>query len=1024
MSTKIPRRPPRADAVNAPLLPPPGVAEALRERTDAEVRFDLGSRALYSTDASNYRQVPIGVVVPRSIRDVVETVAVCREFGLPILSRGGGTSLAGQCCNAAVVIDFSKYLNRVLEVDPDRRIARVQPGCVLDDLRAQAERYGLTFGPDPSTHDHNTLGGMIGNDSCGVHSVMAEFYGPGARTAEQVVELEVLTYDGEHMRVGQTSPEELSAIIARGGRRGEIYARMRELRDRYAERIRERYPQIPRRVSGYNLPQLLPEHDFHVARALTGSEGTLAVILEATVTLIPSPAARSLVVLGYPTVYEAGDHVPQIRSFRPIGLEGLDDLVVDDMKKKRIHPDDIELLPPGRGWLMVEFGGRDKHESDDRARAMMEALRKAPGPPSMKLFDDAEEEAQLWKVREAGLGATARVPDEPDTWPGWEDSAVPPDRVGPYLRDLRKLFDHYGYEAALYGHFGQGCIHCRISFDLTTAPGIEHYRRFMEDAADLVVRYGGSISGEHGDGQARAELLPRMFGDEVVQAFRELKSIWDPDWKLNPGKVVDPYALDSNLRVGTGYLPAQPDTHFRFPHDDGSLARGVLRCVGVGECRREGGGTMCPSYMVTREEMHSTRGRSRLLFEMLQGELLQDGWRDEHVKEALDLCLACKGCKHDCPMSVDMATYKAEFLSHYYAGRLRPRSAYAMGLIHWWARAAAFMPGLVNAATHAPGLARLVKAVGGIAPEREVPRFAPETFRAWFRRRRPARADGTPVLLWPDTFTDHFDPDIAKAAVEVLEAAGYDVRIPDDVLCCGRPLYDFGMLDLAERQLRRILDSLRPIIRRGVPVVGLEPSCVAVFRDELPELLPNDQDARRLSGQTFLLSELLVDGTPGYRPPTLDRRALVHGHCHHKSVLGMEAEAKLLSAMGLDFEILEDGCCGMAGSFGFERDHYDVSIACGERVLLPAVRGADERTLLIANGFSCRQQIEQTTGRRVLHVAEALAMALHASAGTPDRAGEPPPPRQHRVRRRRAPWIAAAAGAGVVVGTSIARLLA
>ena len=737
----------RARTIYAPLTLPPEMEHAaaeLRRRTRAEVRFDRGSRALYATDASNYRQLPIGIVLPRSFDDVVETIAVAREHGLPIFSRGGGTSLAGQCCNAAVVIDFSKYLHHVLEVDPDARTARIQAGCVLDDLRAAAEKHDLTFGPDPATHSHNTLGGMIGNDSCGVHSVMSEFYGPGARTAEQVLELEVLTYDGLRMRVGPTSDDELRRIIQEGGRRGEIYAAMRALADRYGDEIRTRYPRIPRRVSGYNLWQLLPEHGFNVARALVGSESTLVTVLEAKVTLIPSPRFRALLVLGYPTVFEAGDRVPRIREFKPIGLEGLDDLLVDDMVKQGIHPGDEHLLPEGRGWLMVEFGGDSREDAEAPARELMDVLRREPHPPSMKLYDDPAQEHQLWLVRESGLGATALVPGEPDNWPGWEDSSVPPDQVGAYLRDFRKLLDKYGYEAALYGHFGQGCVHCRISFDLYTAEGVENWKHYLEEAADMVVRHGGTLSGEHGDGQARGWLLPRMFGNELVQAFREFKAIWDPDGRMNPGKIVDPYPVDVNLRIGPEYRPADPPTHFAFAQDDSSFPRAVLRCVGVGECRREQGGTMCPSYRVTREEKHSTRGRSRLLFEMLQGEYLRDGWRDEAVKDALDLCLACKGCKSDCPMHVDMASYKAEFLSHYYAGRPRPRTAYAMGLIYLWARLASRAPRLANLFTQTPLLRDGMKALGGIAHARRLPAFARETFTAWYARRGTRNPGGRP----------------------------------------------------------------------------------------------------------------------------------------------------------------------------------------------------------------------------------------------------------------------------------------
>jgi FAD/FMN-containing dehydrogenase/Fe-S oxidoreductase len=980
-STIGPAAHPRTDAVNASSAGVPGLGPELRRMVRGEVRFDAGSRALYSTDASNYRQIPIGVVVPRDREDVEAAIAVCRAWQVPVLPRGGGTSLAGQCCNAAVVLDLSKHMRRVLEVDPAARTARVEAGCVLDDLRHETEKHHLTFGPDPATHSHNTLGGMIGNDSCGAHSVLAEFYGPGARTAENVRELEVLTYDGLRLRVGPTSEAELVRIIGEGGRRGEIYGAMRALRDRYAYELRTRYPHIPRRVSGYNLPQLLPENGFNVARALVGSEGTCVTVLEATLELIESPRARTLLVLGYADVFVAGDHIPEIRSHRPIAIEGMDDLLVEDMKKRGIHPGDAELLPPGGGWLLVEFGGADKEESDARARALMEALKKAPGAPSMKLFDDPAAEQELWKVRESGLGATARVPGEPDNWPGWEDSAVPPDRVGDYLRALRKLFDAYEYEASLYGHFGQGCIHCRVSFDLTSAPGIAKFRAFMNDAADLVVRFGGSISGEHGDGQARAALLPRMFGEELVRAFREFKAIWDPEWKMNPGKVVDPYPITENLRLGDEYRFARPATHFRYPADDGVFARGVLRCVGVGECRRTEGGTMCPSYRVTLEEEHSTRGRARLLFEMLQGEVLKDGWRDPHVRKALDLCLACKGCRGDCPMTVDMATYKAEFLSHYYAGRLRPVSAYSMGLIYGWARLAAQLPDVANLLTQTPIFSGIAKRLAGVAPQRRMPRFAPRTFTQWFGERASRRGAGERVLLWPDTFNNHFYPEVGRAAVEVLEDAGFEVEIPRVSLCCGRPLYDFGMLDLAKRQLRQILDVLAPEIMAGVPVVGLEPSCAAVFRDELVSLFPDDGRAQRLSRQTYLLSEFLTRQGEHYRAPRLERRAVVHAHCHHRAVMGLKGETALLDAIGLEYDLLDSGCCGMAGSFGFERGHYDVSIACGERVLLPAVRASGADTLVITNGFSCREQIEQTTGRRAMHLAEVLRMALRARDG-------------------------------------------
>lgn len=950
------------------------LATELSAAIEGEVRFDDGSRATYATDASNYRQAPIGVVLPKSVDDVVKTVALCRKHGAPITARGGGTSLAGQCCNIAVVIDFSKYMHHVLELDPDRRRAKVQPGANLDTLRRQAEQYHLTFGPDPATHDHNTLGGMIGNNSCGVHSVMAQFYGPGPLTVDSVESLEILTYDGLRLTVGATSEEELSKIINQGGRRGEIYAGLKTLRDRYADQIRTKYPNIPRRVSGYNLDRLLPEHNFNVAGALVGSEGTCVIVLSATLKLMPNPAVRSLLVLGYPDAYHAGDHIMEILEHKPVGLEGIDQALIGYMKKKHMHPEDVEMLPDGGGWLLVEFGGDSKEDADNKAQKLMDELKKKDDAPSMKLFDDKEQEHHIWLVRESGLGATANVPGMSPTHPGWEDAAVPPEKVGPYLRDFRKLLNEFDYQCALYGHFGQGCIHCRIDFDLLTTEGVKKYLAFIDKAADLVISYGGSLSGEHGDGQARSMLLPKMYGERLVDAFREFKKNWDPGWKMNPGKVIDGYRPDENLRMGPRYNPPSVKTRFGYPDDDGSFAKATARCVGVGMCRRVDSGVMCPSYMATREEAYSTRGRARLLFEMLQGDIVADGWRDQRIHDALDWCLACKGCKHDCPVNVDMATYKAEFMSHYYRYRLRSRHEYAMGLIYWWSRAASKLPLLTNFFTQHEPFAFIIKKIGGIASERRLPLFTKQTFRDWFQKRQSNQSNKPRVILWPDTFSNHFLPEPAKAAVEVLEAAGYQVELPPRPLCCGRPLYDIGMLDLAKKLWRQTLTALQSEITAGTPIVGLEPSCVAAFRDELINLFPNDYNARRLSQQTMLLSSFLrkID----YRPPKLRRRALVHAHCNHRAIMGMKAEEALLNRLGLDYELMDSGCCGMAGAFGFSEKKYDVSIKIGERVLLPAVRNAAQDTLVITNGFSCREQISQTTGRRALHLAEILALAL------------------------------------------------
>ncbi len=964
---------------------------ALRRHLRGDVRFDSGSRALYATDGSNYRQFPIGVVVPRDTEDVLAAIALCREYHAPLLARGGGTSLAGQCCNVAIVLDFSKYMARILKIDPERRIARVEPGVILDHLRAAAEKHHLTFAPDPATHDRCTLGGMIGNNSCGVHSIMA------GKTDDNVESLEILTYDGHRMHVGVTNEKDFNRILREGGRRAEIYSGLKSIAERYGDQVRRQFPNIPRRVSGYNLNHLLPENGFHVARALVGTEGTCVTVLEATCRLVESPPARVLLVVGWADIYMCADQVPQIMEHGPIGLEGFDDVIVRASRRIGINSEGLALLPEGSGWLLVEFGANTATEAEFQARRLMEFLGRSVNPPATRLLTDPSQARRMWEVRESSLGATSHVPGEPPRWEGFEDSSVAPEKLGAYLRDLRKLMSAYEYDGAFYGHFGHACVHTRMNYDLESAEGIRKFRQFMEEAADLVVGYGGSLSGEHGDGQSRAELLPKMFGPELIQAFREFKSIWDPDWKMNPGKVVEPYRMDENLRLGPNYDPWQPETHFKFPDDHGSLASATMRCIGVGRCRRYEGGVMCPSFRVTREEEHSTRGRAHLLWEMTQGEVIKDRWQNEVVKESLDLCLACKGCKSDCPTGVDVATYKAEFLSHYYETNQRPLNALAFANIDLWARAASHMPGMVNLTTQLPFLRDLAKLAAGIPAQRRIPAFAPQTFRQWWEEQRSlagragegARPDsrrgaGAPVLLWADTFNNHFLPETAKAAVEVLEAAGFEVAVPRAHLCCGRPLYDVGMLDRAKSLLLDIMDALLPEMEAGIPIVVLEPSCAAVFRDELTNLFPKDERARALSQQVVLLSEFLEKHAKDFPLPSLARRALIHGHCHQRAIMKMTAEEAVLRRMGIDFTAPAPGCCGMAGAFGFEKEKYDVSKAIGELELLPAVRKAPTDWLIVANGFSCREQIAQETDRQALHLAEVLQMALREATESPE----------------------------------------
>jgi FAD/FMN-containing dehydrogenase/Fe-S oxidoreductase len=930
----------------------------LRKAVSGEVQFDQGTRALYSTDASNYRQVPVGVVFPKNIDDVIAIVEIARKHRVPLLGRGGGTSLAGQCCNVAIVLDFSRHMRAIKNLDPLQKIAEVEPGIVLDDVRNEAEKHRLTFGPDPASHNRCTIGGMIGNNSCGVHSVYA------GKTVENVEELEILTYQGLRIRVGKTSDELLQQKINSNGPEAKIYAQLKSLRDRYANLIREKYPKIPRRVSGYNLDQLLPENNFHVARALVGTESTCVLVLQAKLKLVNSPAYRKLVVLGYPDMATAGDHLMEILSHKPFALEGIDDWLVDAARKKSYLSENLALLPEGGGWLLVECGGNSLQEAQEHAESLKKAI--ASSGASARSYESAQQDHKVWRIRESALGLTAFVPGKPETWEGWEDAAVPPEKVGAYLREFRKLLEQYNYDAALYGHLGDGCVHTRINFDLFTAEGIRKLRSFVEAAADQVVSFGGSISGEHGDGQSKAELLPKMFGPELIQAFAEFKAIWDSDGKMNPGKVVNPFRLDENLRLSPKYNPIHVQTHFQYPDDEKSFARATLRCVGVGECRRMNGNTMCPSYRVTRDEKHSTRGRAHLLFEMMENDVITDQWRDENVKEALDLCLSCKGCKGDCPVRVDVATYKAEFLAHHYKGRLRPRTAYSMGLIYWWARLASKRPAIANFFAQS----KFMKRLAGISENRQVPEFAQQTFRESFQNIPPSKGM---VILWPDTFNNFFFPDTLHSAAEVLHSAGFSVRIPRKMLCCGRPLYDYGMLDTAKKLLAEILKCLRQEIRQGIPIVGAEPSCIAVFREELPNLFPDNEDAKRLSQQSFLLSEFLLKHN--VEIPKLNKKAIVHMHCHHRAVMGIQSEEQILQKMGLDFRILDSGCCGMAGSFGFEKDHYQISNDIAELALLPAIRNTAPDELIITNGFSCREQIAQLTDRRAVHLADVILQA-------------------------------------------------
>nr|WP_258193735.1 FAD-binding and (Fe-S)-binding domain-containing protein [Streptomyces sp. MA5143a] len=1064
-------------------------------------------------DASNYRRVPLGVVAPRDADDVAAVLAVCREHGVPVVARGGGTSIAGQATGTGVVLDFTRHMNRLLALDPEARTAVVQPGLVLDRLQDAAAPHGLRFGPDPSTHSRCTLGGMIGNNSCGSHSVA------WGTTADSVRELSVLDGRGRSRRLGQDwsgAPDGLRALVE-----GELAL------------LRTGFPDLPRRISGYALDTLLPERGADVARAFCGSEGTLGVLTEAVVRLVEAPRARALAVLGYADESAAAEGAPALLPHGPLTVEGMAaDLV----------PPGTSGLPAGGAWLFVETGGDTAAEARARAEAI---VRAADAADALVVTDTAAQRA-LWRVREDASGTATRMPDGSEAWPGWEDCAVPPARLGAYLRDFRGLLRAHDLRGTPYGHFGDGCIHVRIDFDLLTEPGVARFRRFSEDLADLVVSHGGSLSGEHGDGQARAELLPRMYGPDLIAVFERAKALWDPDDLLNPGMLVRPAPLDTNLRFAP--LPRDPvPVVFGYPEDGGDFSAAVRRCVGVAKCRTTeaaagSGAVMCPSFRATGEEEHSTRGRARLLHEMLAGEVVTDGWRSPEVRDALDLCLSCKGCRSDCPVGVDMATYKAEFLHHHYAGRRRPAAHYTMGRLPVWLHllARTRTAGLVNLLAGVRPLAGLAKRLGGIAGERDLPRLAPVPFSRWYRgwvgerdeadgreegvgpdgsavpeegvgsdggvapdggvewvecgerdrpegwgvrwgprqvRRPPvpeelavgtldeaglraggeaelgagaedefgaagdeagpwAGAEGggrdgdgdayglppATVLLWTDTFTEYLSPSVGRAALRVLEAAGLEVIVPptrgtrrkpawrkrrkagqetdlaqgalartlftsrQGRLCCGLTYISTGQLDQARAVLRRTLDLLDPFLApsfspspsrapAGLPLVVLEPSCAATLRSDLPELLHDDPRAARVAASVVTFAEALERYAPGWTPPALDRPVVGQTHCHQHAVLGDAPDRRLRAAAGLTGD-LSGGCCGLAGNFGFERGHYEVSVACAEEQLLPAVREATDDTLILADGFSCRTQLEHLAGRRGAHLAEVLAEAL------------------------------------------------
>ena len=927
-------------------------------RRDVEVDASTRRRAEYAYDASLYRVPPLAVAFPRDADDAAAAVDACRSIGVPITPRGGGTSIAGNAVGPGLVIDLSR-LDRVVEVDAEASTAQVQPGVVLDALQAVARPRGLRFGPDPSTHDRCSIGGMIGNNACGSRALG---YG---RTVDHVQALDVITGSGERLRVG-------AGADAAGRRLTEQAVRLVDAR---ADAVRARLGRFPRQVSGYGLHHLLPEHGHDLARALVGSEGTGVVVVGATLGLVEVPRATALVVLGYPDMASAADAVPGLLGHPLVALEGLDARIVDVVRRTSAA---VPELPRGEGWLFAELRGGSSAECTAAAVALIADA----GALGARVVTDPSEVRALWRIRESGSGLVTRA--HPSTaHAGWEDAAVPPERLGTYLRAFEELLVAHGLEGVPYGHFGDGCVHVRITFPLGRAGGREEYRRFVREAATLVTGLGGSLSGEHGDGRARSELLDVMYDAGTIDAFGAFKALLDPDDLMNPGVIVRPRPLDADLRTE---LPIRLAPSGGFATlADGGLAEGVTACIGVGSCRThaQGEGTvMCPTFAATRDERDSTRGRARVLQEMLTGELVTGGWAAPEVEEALDLCLACKGCASDCPTGVDIATYRAQVLHERYRGRLRPLTHYTLGRLPRWTRMAARVQRLASWLTGAAPVSRLLGPLAGVDRRRGIPQLAPRTLRSWFAARTDTPADVAArprVVLFVDSFTDAFRPEVGEAAVRVLEDAGLAVELSPPAACCALTWISTGQLDAAQRILRRTIDELDTAAAGGVPIVGLEPSCTAVLRSDAAALLgPDDAAAGRVAASTRTLAEVLATRRPGWQPPRLDgERAVVQPHCHQHAVMGFGADRALLAACGVEVDVV-GGCCGLAGDFGMQRGHYDVSVAVAENELLPAVRGLAGRGTVVADGFSCALQLDQLAGRRSEHLAELLDRGIRA----------------------------------------------
>ncbi|SLM92665.1 Glycolate dehydrogenase, subunit GlcD [Corynebacterium casei] len=930
------------------------------------MREDMTTRAAYSSDASIFRRIPKAVLEPKSVEDIRDGIAVAKARGWSIISRGGGTSVAGNAIGTGLIIDTSRYFNRILDIDGDNRTATVEPGVVCDALRDAVSEHGLTYGPDPSTHSRCTIGGMVANNACGSHSVA---YGTAA---ENLVSVTIMLANGEEVTFGSNGVSDEN-----------IDKQMHQLVDAHANLIDAELGRFPRQVSGYGLHYLLDKHGFDAAKAIAGTEGTVGVITKMTVKLVEVPKVKALAVLAFETVYDAASAAARLRLPGVATIEGMGGDLLDALRSKRGQEKAGGNLPgnrkgiPAGGWLYCEVGG----DSLEEAEALAETVAAFVATVDSVVVSNPQEMRELWRIREASAGVVTRLPDGGEAWPNWEDSAVPPENLADYLRDLYALMDKYSLRGIPFGHFGEGCVHVRISFDFGSEEGIEIFNKFMNEAAELVSSYDGSLSGEHGDGRARSALLDRMYSEEMRALFKQFKNILDPDGLFNPGVLVDPDEVTEGLRMAPGQRTFELTPVHKFSHDRGSMVNAVNRCVGVSACRSEEN-SMCPSFQITGDEVHSTRGRARLLSEMFRGESVADGYKSEEVLEALDLCLSCKACASECPVNVDMATYKSEFLHKHYKGKIRPMAHYMMGwlpLLGHIAHKVPLLPRIIDMSMRTPVLRTVIAKVGGLDTSRPLIRFAPSSLRKWHKKRSNNQATKT-VVLWPDSFNASLDTSPATAAVEVLETLGYRVEIPQEFVCCGLTWHSTGQLDMTQRVLKQTAKVMKPYTDRGLTVIGIEPSCTVMLKGEATEL-SDDPAIHQLAKSTVSFAEfvapLIKEKVDSGEIQPANISALTQVHCHEKSLGDPQHSAKLLDALGVSQSDIETGCCGLAGNWGFEKGHAEMSMALGERELFPKVRDAGAQgNAVIADGFSCRTHIDQGTGFAPQHVAEIVRNVL------------------------------------------------